>query len=394
VEFARSKALTVPNVGQVQILGARDEAVYLDFSTRKVAALGLDAQAVANSLRAQNAIAPSGTIEAGPERISVRVDGQFTSEASLRAINLRVNDRFFPLTDVATVRRGLVDPPDSLFRFNGKPGIALAISMKAGSNLLDFGKALDAKMREIVGDLPVGVDVEKVSDQPAVVEKAVSGFTEALFEAIAIVLAISFVSLGMRAGLVVAIAIRWCWPSHPGHVDLGIRCNVFRSARSLLRWPLGRRRDDRGRDDGGAARSRRYAAAGGDARLRLNRLSDADRHAGDGGGLHPHRPQFERGRRVHFYAVRCHRGVAVDLVDRRCAVHAATWCDVAAGLNEEACGGQRLVRTGLRTRAARRDALEMDHDRADANRLRRRGLRYEIRRAAVLPQLRPARAHR
>jgi multidrug efflux pump len=207
VEFARSKALTVHNVGQVQILGARDEAVYLDFSTRKVAALGLDAQAVANSLRAQNAIAPSGTIEAGPERISVRVDGQFTSEASLRAINLRVNDRFFPLTDVATVRRGLVDPPDSLFRFNGKPGIALAISMKAGSNLLDFGKALDAKMREIVGDLPVGVDVEKVSDQPAVVEKAVSGFTEALFEAIAIVLAISFVSLGMRAGLVVAIAI-------------------------------------------------------------------------------------------------------------------------------------------------------------------------------------------
>jgi len=207
VEFARSKVLTVPNVGQVQILGARDEAVYLDFSTRKVAALGLDAQAIANSLRAQNAIAPSGTIEAGPERISVRVDGQFTSEASLRAINLRVNDRFFPLTDVATVRRGLVDPPDSLFRFNGKPGIALAIGMKAGSNLLDFGKALEGKMREIVGDLPVGVDVEKVSDQPAVVEKAVSGFTEALFEAIAIVLAISFVSLGLRAGLVVAIAI-------------------------------------------------------------------------------------------------------------------------------------------------------------------------------------------
>jgi multidrug efflux pump subunit AcrB len=207
VEFARSKVLTVPNIGQVQILGARDEAVYLDFSTRKVAALGLDAQAIANSLRAQNAIAPSGTIEAGPERISVRVDGQFTSEASLRAINLRVNDRFFPLTDVATVRRGLVDPPDSLFRFNGKPGIALAIGMKAGSNLLDFGKALDAEMREIVGDLPVGVDVAKVSDQPAVVEKAVSGFTEALFEAIAIVLAISFVSLGLRAGLVVAVAI-------------------------------------------------------------------------------------------------------------------------------------------------------------------------------------------
>ncbi len=207
VEFARSKALTVPNIGQVEILGARDEAIYLDFSTRKTAALGLDPQAILTSLRAQNAITPSGTVEAGPERISVRVDGQFTSEASLSAINLRVNDRFFPLTDVAVIRRGLVDPPASLFRFNGKPGIALAIGMKSGSNLLDFGKALEKKMREIVADLPVGVNVEKVSDQPAVVEKAVSGFTEALFEAIAIVLAISFVSLGFRAGLVVAVAI-------------------------------------------------------------------------------------------------------------------------------------------------------------------------------------------
>jgi multidrug efflux pump subunit AcrB len=207
VEFARSKVLTVPNVGQVQIIGARDEAIYLDFSTRKVAALGLDAQAIAASLRAQNAITPSGTIEAGPERISVRVSGQFASEKSLAAINLRVNNRFFPLTDVATIRRGLVDPPDSLFRFNGQPAIALAIGMKAGANLLDFGAALEKKMRETVADLPIGVDVEKVSDQPAVVEKAVGNFTEALFEAIVIVLAISFVSLGLRAGLVVAVAI-------------------------------------------------------------------------------------------------------------------------------------------------------------------------------------------
>ena len=207
VEFARSKVLTVANVGQVQILGARDEAIYLDFSTRKIAALGLDAQAIATSLRAQNAITPSGTVEAGPERVSVRVDGQFTSEKSLSAINIRVNDRFFPLTDVATIRRGLVDPPDSLFRFDGKPGIALAIGMKQGSNLLDFGKALDAKFKDVVAELPIGVSIDRVSDQPTVVRKAVSGFTQALFEAIAIVLAISFVSLGARAGLVVAIAI-------------------------------------------------------------------------------------------------------------------------------------------------------------------------------------------
>ncbi len=207
VEYARSKALTVPNIGQVQIIGAQDEAIYLDFSTRKTAALGLDPQAIATSLRAQNAITASGTIEAGQERISVRVDGQFTSEDSLRKINLRVNDRFFPLSDVATIRRGLADPPEQMFRFNGKPAIALAIGMKSGANLLHFGEALEKKIGEIVAELPIGVNVEKVSDQPAMVEKAVSGFTEALFEAIAIVLAISFVSLGLRAGLVVAIAI-------------------------------------------------------------------------------------------------------------------------------------------------------------------------------------------
>ena len=207
VEYARSRALTVPNVGQVQIIGAQDEAIYLDFSTRQTAALGLDTQAIAASLRAQNAITPSGFVEAGPERIAVRVGGQFTSEESLKAINLRVNDRFFPLTDVATIRRGLVDPPANLFRFNGKPAIGLAVGMKAGANLLQFGAALEKEMDRIVADMPIGVEVLKVSDQPAVVEAAVSGFTEALFEAIAIVLVISFISLGLRAGLVVAVAI-------------------------------------------------------------------------------------------------------------------------------------------------------------------------------------------
>jgi multidrug efflux pump subunit AcrB len=207
VEDARAKILTVPNVGKVDIIGAQDEAIYLEFSTRKIAALGIDRQSVLATLQAQNAVTASGFVEAGPERIALRVGGQFTSEESLRAINLRVNDRFFPLTDVATIKRGYVDPPSSLFRFNGEPAIGLAIGMKDGSNLLDFGKALDKEMEGIVADLPIGVDVHRVSDQPAVVDEAVSGFTRALFEAIAIVLAISFISLGLRAGLVVAISI-------------------------------------------------------------------------------------------------------------------------------------------------------------------------------------------
>jgi multidrug efflux pump subunit AcrB len=207
VEEIRGKILTVPDVGKVDILGAQDEVIYLEFSTRKIAALGLDTRSIIASLQGQNAVTPSGVFEAGPERISVRVNGQFASEASLKAINLRVNDRFFPLTDVATITRGYADPAATLFRFDGQPAIALAIGMKSGANLLKFGDALKQQMSGIIADLPIGVGVHLVADQPLVVEHAVSGFTEALFEAVAIVLAISFFSLGLRAGLVVAIAI-------------------------------------------------------------------------------------------------------------------------------------------------------------------------------------------
>ncbi|WP_431673537.1 efflux RND transporter permease subunit [Rhizobium leguminosarum] len=207
VENARSEVLTVPNVGKVDVVGAQDEAIYLEFSTRQIAALGIDQQSVIQTLQAQNAVTQSGFVDAGPERIALRVSGQFTSEASLRSINLRINDRFFPLTDVATIKRGYVDPPSALFRFNGEPAIGLAIGMKQGANLLEFGEGLDAQMKRVVADLPIGVDVHRVSDQPAVVDEAVSGFTRALFEAIAIVLIISFISLGLRAGMVVAISI-------------------------------------------------------------------------------------------------------------------------------------------------------------------------------------------
>ncbi|MGR9139274.1 efflux RND transporter permease subunit (plasmid) [Rhizobium leguminosarum] len=207
VEDARSKVLTVPNVGKVDVVGAQDEAIYLEFSTRQIAALGIDQQSVIQTLQAQNAVTQSGFVDAGPERIALRVGGQFTSEDSLRSINLRINDRFFPLSDVATIKRGYVDPPSALFRFDGQPAIGLAIGMKQGANLLEFGEGLDAQMKRVVADLPIGVDVHRVSDQPAVVDEAVSGFTRALFEAIVIVLIISFISLGLRAGMVVAISI-------------------------------------------------------------------------------------------------------------------------------------------------------------------------------------------
>lgn len=207
VEDVRTQILTVPNAGKVDLVGAQDEAIYLEFSTRQIAALGLNQQAIVASLQAQNAITPSGVVESGPERVSVRVGGQFTSEESLRGINLRVNDRFFRLSDVATIRRGYADPPTALFRFNGQDAIGLAIGMKPNANLLEFGAALEKKMDEVLADLPVGVGVHLVADQPVIVEEAVSGFTRALAEAVAIVLAVSFISLGMRAGFVVALSI-------------------------------------------------------------------------------------------------------------------------------------------------------------------------------------------
>jgi multidrug efflux pump len=206
-EQARTQIVKLPSAGRVELLGVQDEVVHLNFSTRHIAGLGVDQQAVLTSLQQQNAVAPSGIVQAGPETVSLRVSGQFRSVEALRAVNIRVNDRFFRLADVATITRGYVDPPQPMFRFNGQPAIGIAVGMKANSNLIQFGKDLRAHMTGVVADLPIGVGVHLVSNQPAVVDEAIGGFTRALFEAVAIVLVVSFLSLGLRAGLVVAIAI-------------------------------------------------------------------------------------------------------------------------------------------------------------------------------------------
>ncbi len=122
-------------------------------------------------------------------------------------MNLRVNDHFYRLADIAEISRGYADPPSPLFRVNGKAALGLAIAMRPGANLLHFGEALKEKMHRIEGELPLGVEVHLVSDQPRIVEEAVGGFTQALVEAVVIVLGVSFVSLGIRAGLVVSVSI-------------------------------------------------------------------------------------------------------------------------------------------------------------------------------------------
>lgn len=207
VEDARSSILTLKEAGSVELIGARNEVVFLEFSTRQLASMGISAAQVVSTLQDQNSISSSGVMQAGSQRVAVRVGGQFTSEESLAKVNLRVGDQFFRLVDVATITRGYTDPPTALFRYNGEPAIGLAIGMRTGGNLLEFGEALNDELGRIVAELPYGVDVHLVSDQPHVVEEAVNGFTKALFEAVAIVLVVSFVSLGLRAGMVVALSI-------------------------------------------------------------------------------------------------------------------------------------------------------------------------------------------
>ncbi len=207
VETIRKRVASLDAAGKTDLLGERDEEVYLEFSAARLGALGLNQLEVVSTLAQQNAIAPSGVIEAGPERVLVRVDGQFDDALAIAAVNLRVGERFFNLADVATVTRGYQDPPASLFRYNGQPAIGLQIGMRDGENIMEFGAELDALMDRIAADLPVGIEMAKVADQPQVVEHAVGHFVTALAEAVIIVLVVSFISLGFRAGFVVTLTI-------------------------------------------------------------------------------------------------------------------------------------------------------------------------------------------
>ncbi|MGB3314402.1 MAG: efflux RND transporter permease subunit, partial [Albidovulum sp.] len=207
VERVRRAVQALPDAGKVDIYGTRDEVIYLEFSTERLAALGLNQQAVQATLAAQNAILPSGVIDAGPERVLVRIGGQFSGTESLEDINLRVGDRFFRLTDVADIRRAYQDPPSELFRYRGQEAVGLAVGMKKGANIIDFGVELNTVMTKALADLPIGIEIHQVADQPHVVDDAVGHFLKALLEAVLIVLAVSFISLGFRAGFVVTLTI-------------------------------------------------------------------------------------------------------------------------------------------------------------------------------------------
>ena len=207
VDGVRSRLLQVPDVSKIEVLGAQDDRVYVEFSTERLAGLGLDRSALLAALQAQNAVAPTGVVQTGDEKILMRVSGAFQSEKDILAVNFMAGGRIIPLSDIARVTRGPADPPQPMFRVNGKEAIGLAISMRDGGNVLALGHNIEHAMAEITSELPVGIETTLVAEQPATVEHAVDEFMEALWEAIAIVLLVSFVSLGVRAGSVVALSI-------------------------------------------------------------------------------------------------------------------------------------------------------------------------------------------
>jgi len=207
VEEVRSQLLRVPDVAKVDVLGAQDERIFIEFDMRTLAGLGLDPSTLIAALRAQNLVRPSGVIQTDQERISLRVSGAFGSVADLLAVNFAVGDRMLRLGDVAQVRRGLADPPQPLFRVNGKPAIGLAIVMREGGDILALGENVHKIMQGIIADLPIGIEAVRVADQPVTVDLAINDFMTSLWQAILIILAVSFLSLGGRAGAVVALTI-------------------------------------------------------------------------------------------------------------------------------------------------------------------------------------------
>jgi multidrug efflux pump len=207
VEDIRSRLLQLPDVLKIEVLGAQDEKIFVEFSTKQLAGLGIDRTALVSALQAQNIVVPSGTIQTGNEKLLLRVSGAFDSEASILAVNFVANGRLIRLRDIAQVRRTYADPPQPMFRVNGEPAIGLAIAMREGGDILALGRNVKQAMREITANLPIGIEPTLVADQPSVVDHAIGEFTTSLWQAIAIIMAVSFLSLGVRAGTVVALSI-------------------------------------------------------------------------------------------------------------------------------------------------------------------------------------------
>ena len=207
-ESARQRLLKVPNVTKVTIYGTQEERIFVNFDHVKIASLGIGPQAILDSLAKQNAVVPAGIVQTDGPRIPLRVTGAFDGVETVKNTPVAsANGTIVRLGDIVTVTREYVDPPDSLLRQRGAPALALGIVMQKGANILTLGEDVDAAMAEIMRATPVGFTYERIANQPKIVEEAVGDFMRSFVEALVIVLAVSFLSLGMRTGIVVALSV-------------------------------------------------------------------------------------------------------------------------------------------------------------------------------------------
>jgi multidrug efflux pump subunit AcrB len=206
-EAVRQRLLQVTNVSKVTIYGVQDERIFVDFDHVKLANLGISPQAIFDSLAKQNALSLAGMMQTPSTRIPLRVSGAIDGVKAVEKTPVAVNGTVLRLGDIASVSRGFIDPPEFLVRQRGVPALALGIVMQKGANILKLGGDVEAVMAEVDKATPVGLTFERMANQPAVVAEAVDDFMRSFLEALAIVLVVSFLSLGWRTGIVVACSV-------------------------------------------------------------------------------------------------------------------------------------------------------------------------------------------
>jgi multidrug efflux pump len=206
-EGMRQRLLKVPGVTKVDLYGAQDEKIYVEFSHAKLATLGITPQALFDSLAKQNNVVPAGTVETSSQRVPLRVTGALDGANAVAETPVESNGRIFRLGDIATVTHGFVDPPTFVARQEGKPALGIGVVTAKGANILELGKEVEKATADFMRAVPQGINVELIADQPKVVEHAVSEFVHSFIEALAIVLFVSFLALGWRTGIVVALSV-------------------------------------------------------------------------------------------------------------------------------------------------------------------------------------------
>lgn len=206
-EIMRSGLLRVRDVSKVVLVGDVPERVFVEISYKKLSTLGIPAQTVFDAIGQQNAVVSAGSVDTPADRIQVRVSGAFRGEEAIRAVPIEAGGRTFRLGDIATVKRGYEDPATFLVTHRGRPAVGVAVVMADNANVLDLGERLSAALPEIRQSIPTGIEIDQIADQPRVVADSVGEFLRSFAEALAIVLIVSFISLGLRAGIVVALAV-------------------------------------------------------------------------------------------------------------------------------------------------------------------------------------------